>query len=364
MNKKAILFTLLSLVSFLYAQTIEELYAAKDYQGLVWLEGKTNKATLSGEQSYMLAHAFFQTENDQKAIGYYTNAISKGFDSTYVYFQKAVAHRYLKQYTEAHQALDMVLSQKKSNAKYLNEKGLIYIAQKQYAKAMEIFESLQKASPPFVDAYYWSAYTHLQNNENAKALAALYKAKENTTPEHRYYLLILDNIGMLEYYIHKAYNKSLAAYKEAHRLAPTNQELKFLLIKGYNAIHDTTKADSLFKLVQNAYQNKELNKETMKTKNIIVADFEWKGQKVVIRKSLDSIKAKSDLAYKVFLLDKKGEGIERKFKVVQVSEQNPKLQLYEEDSYGKELVLSGTWYTPVSVTSLRKQMESILGTKK
>lgn len=362
MKKTILLLSLLLSVLQNYAQTIEELYLAKDYQGLAWLEAKITKTTITGEQSYMLAHAFFQTENDDKAIEYYTNAIAKGFDSSYVYFQKAVSQRYVEQYIPAHQSIDIALSKAKDNPRYLNEKALVYLAQKQYKQALDIFESLKNKPTPFIDAYYWSAYTILQKNERSKALDEFYLAKQKTSPTDNYYLLILDNIGTLEYSLHKDYGKSIKVYQEALERAPNNAEIKALLIKSYNATKDTVKADTLFKSLQNAYVNKELARETMKAQNIIVGDFDWKEQKVIIRKSLLNPVNKSDLVFKVFLMDKAGEHIERKFKVLQTSDQanSPKFQLYEETPYGKDTELAGTWNTPVSVPSLKKQLELIL----
>lgn len=366
MKKTLTLLSLILSVLQSYAQTIEELYLAKDYHGLAWLEGKVTKTTLTGEQSYMLAHAFFQTENDAKAIEYYANAITKGFDSAYVHFQKAVSHRYIEQYAQAHQSIDIAISKAKENPRYLNEKALVYLAQKQYKQASEIFETLKRRPIPFTDAYYWSAYTALQKNNPTQALEEFYVAKQKTTATDNYYLLILDNIGSLEYSLHKDYNKSIKAYEEALQTAPNNPQVMIQLVKLYHAAKDTAKADTLFKSLQEAYINRELPKETMKAQNIVVADFDWRGQKIIVRKSLLNPVNKSDIVYKIFLMDKKGEQIERKFQVMQTSVQasNSEYQLFEEDAYGRTTSFSGTWNSAVSLTSLKKRLEMALASTK
>ena len=86
---KLILFFLV--FSFLYGQTIEELYNKKDYKSLVKLETTADK--LSPEELYMIGYAFFQLENDAKAIEFYEKAIVKGLNDGAVHFYKGLALR-------------------------------------------------------------------------------------------------------------------------------------------------------------------------------------------------------------------------------------------------------------------------------
>jgi tetratricopeptide (TPR) repeat protein len=346
-----------------FTQTVEELYEAKDYQGLAWLEGKVEKPSITGSQAYMFAFAFFQTENDSKAVEYFDVAIKKGYDSVYVHFYKSVCLRYLKKFTEAHKEIDYCIQINPTQPKFLNEKGLIFLAQAQYGQALEVFEKVKQISANFYEPYYWLAYTYAQKKDAKNALSAYYTAKEHIIPQNRYHLLSLTGIGQLEYSFTKDYQKSIKAYTDALQLSAQNYELYFGLIKSYNALKDSTKVDSLFALVKTAFDNAELPKEEMKAQNIIVAEFISKGQNVVIRKSLLSPKNKQDLLFKIFLMDKTGDLIERKFEVIQSSETGiaPKFQLIEQDKTGKENPTPYSWTSEkISANTLEQTIRLIL----
>lgn len=350
-------------ITNVFTQTVEELYDAKDYQGLAWLEGKVEKPTITGSQAYMFAFAFFQTENDSKAVEYFDVAIKKGYDSVYVHFYKSVCLRYLKKFTEAHKEIDYCIQVKPAQPKFLNEKGLIFLAQTQYDKAIEVFEKVKQMSANFHEPYYWIAYTFAQKKDAKNALSAYYTAKEHIIPQNRYHLLSLTGIAQLEYSFTKDYQKSIKAYNDALLLSAQNYELYFGLIKSYNALKDSSKADSLFLLVKTAFDNNELPKEELKAQNIVVAEFVSKGQNVVVRKSLLIPKNKQDLLFKIFVMDKTGDLIERKFEVLQSSEigTTPRFQLIEQDKTGRETPTPYSWTSDkISANTLEQTIRLIL----
>ena len=56
---------------------------------------------MAAEELYRIGYAFFQMENDTKAIKFYDKAIAKGFDKGTTYFYKAVSLTYLKKHEAA-----------------------------------------------------------------------------------------------------------------------------------------------------------------------------------------------------------------------------------------------------------------------
>ena len=114
--KKILSFTfILLLYSSYHAQTASELFEGKNYEALVKLESKSDK--LTPEDLFKVGYAFFQLENDLQAISFYDKAISKGFDSAYVYYFKGIALRYNQQYDASIQAFDIALKKDPSNQK-------------------------------------------------------------------------------------------------------------------------------------------------------------------------------------------------------------------------------------------------------
>ena len=112
------------LCSFSYGQTATEFYNNKNYQELVKLEKEADK--LTPDELYMVGFAFFQLENDNKAIEFYDKAISKGLDNGSVYFYKGVSFYYLKKYDEALKQIDIALQKEPTNQEFMNQKGQIY----------------------------------------------------------------------------------------------------------------------------------------------------------------------------------------------------------------------------------------------
>lgn len=131
-----------SLYSFLYGQTPTELYNNKNYQELVQLEKKADK--LSPDELYMVGFAFFQLENDNKAIEFYDKAISKGLDNGSVHFYKGLSYCYLQKYDEAMKEVEIALKKEPTNQEFMNQKGLIYKYKGEEDKALVIFEQATK----------------------------------------------------------------------------------------------------------------------------------------------------------------------------------------------------------------------------
>src|SRR6185369_11676198 len=101
-----------------------ELYKNRNYEELVKLEMKADK--LTPEELYMVGYAFFQLENDNKAIEFYDKAVAKGLDNGSVHFYKGLSLNYLKKYDKALKEVDIALKKEPTNQEFMNQKGLIY----------------------------------------------------------------------------------------------------------------------------------------------------------------------------------------------------------------------------------------------
>lgn len=318
--------------SFSYGQTVTELYNNKDYQSLIKYEKKSDK--LTPDELYMIGFAFFQLENDNKAIEFYDKAITKGLDNGAVHFYKGLSLRYLKKYEEALKEIEFSLKKEPTNQEYMNEKGMVFYSQSQYAKALEIFEQAKKLPNTFPEPYYWVARIYHEKQEFDKALKAYYDAIKYIPIMNSNYLTCLTSIGQLEYTFTKDFKKSAKAYSDAILLDKENYELYYKLIKSYNAEKEYEKADSVFSIVKIAFEKGKLPKEDMEIKTIGIAQFEWNGQRATIIKSLIDPIETLDISYKVFLLNKEGDKVERRFvveKTIQIEKDGAKHLLCEQD---------------------------------
>jgi len=272
MKKTATFILTILLYSFSYGQTVTELYNNKNYQELVKLENKADK--LTPDELYMVGFAFFQLENDNKAIEFYDKAIAKGLDNGSVYFYKSVSFFYSKKYDEALKQVDNALQKEPTNQEFMNHKGQIYRLQGQEDKALEFFVEATKLPNTFGEPFFWVAYIYHGKQDFKKALELYYVALENVPQHNSYYLTTLQSIGQLEYTYTKNFKKSADAYAQAVALNPKDYEYYPKLIKSYNAAKEFAKADSIFSLMKIAYEQKELSEDYMKYRNVAIDEYE------------------------------------------------------------------------------------------
>ena len=363
------LFTLLFCLlasSAVKAQTVTELYNERKFAELVALEPKSDK--LTGEEKDMIGFAFFQLENDKKAIECYDKAIKRGYTDAAVYFYKGLSLCFMKDYNEALKELETAIKMEPRNQEYLNQKALVFLYQKKDDKALEIFEQATKLPNTYGEPFYWVAYIYHGKGDYQKALDLYYIAADSVPETNSYFLSSLESIGQLEYTFTYNYAKSAKAYEKAIQYSPTNYEYYYKLMKSLNSAKDYQKADSVFHVIKTAFEAGKLPEEEMEIKTVAIAQFEWNGQTVVIRRSLVDPKEVLDISYKVFLINKEGDAIERRFvveKTLQIDPNGAKHLLCEQDKKsGSHITYPYGWSTDtIPVDDLEKAVKLVLDGK-
>lgn len=366
MKKVSTFILTILLYSYSYAQTATELYKNKNFKELVKLEKKADK--LTPDELYMVGFAFFQLENDNKSIEFYDKAIAKGLDNGSVHFYKGLSLCYQKKYDEALKEIEISLKKEPTNQEFMNQKGQIYRYQGQEDKALEFFVEATKMPNTYGEPFFWIAYIYHGKQDFKKALSLYYIALDSVPQENSYYQTTLESIGQLEYTYTKDYLKSAKAYSQAIQLDKSNYELYYKLMKSYNAAKEYVKADSIFGLVKIAFEKGKLPKEDMEIKTITIAQFEWNGQTATITKSLIDPKEILDISYKVFLLNKEGDKVERRFvveKTIQLEKDGAKHLLCEQDKKtGDHITYPYGWSTDnIPPDDLEKAVKLVLDGK-
>ena len=103
-------------------------------------------------------------------------------------------------------------------------------------------------------------------------------------------------------------------------------------------------------------------------KTVIIAQFEWNGQRATILRSLVDPKNTLDISYKVFLVNKEGDAVERRFvveKTLQLEEGGVKHLLCEQDKKtGSHITYPYGWSTDnIPVDDLEKAVKMVLDGK-
>jgi tetratricopeptide (TPR) repeat protein len=363
-HKLVIFLTVFSFVLCM-AQKAENLFRDKNYPELVKLEKDSNN--LSPRELYMLGYAFFQLENDSRAVAFYDKAIGKGLDSAYVHCDKGIALRYSKYYGEAIKEFDIAIKKAPHNQMYRSEKGFAHYYAGDLPKAFDVFLEAQKLPNSVQAPFYMVPRIYQENGELDKALAGFNKALKHISKDNEYYVSTLADIGWLEYAYTKNYARSAEAYAVALRLNKRKYDLYSGLMKAWNAGKFYARADSVFDLMKRAYDRMDFSDEEMKYKNVVIDEDEWRGQKLSVYRSLAESKESSDAYYKVYLLNKEGDKAERTFMVEKAASGSgtPVYQLCEKSKKAEvHLIYPQSWDSEsVPLEDLKKSVMLVLDGK-
>jgi tetratricopeptide (TPR) repeat protein len=311
MNKITLIVLLATCFTRLSAQTIEEFYRDKNYKEVVKFEKDTSK--LTGQQCYMMAYANFRLENDAKAVEMYDKALEKGLTEGYVYFYKSLALQFQKKMDEAFKNINKSIELEPNNQEYWSELGLMYFNKGETDKALDIYMKAQKMPNTFQSPFYMVGHIHQTNQDFDKALSAFYTGLDSLSEDNEFYLKTIMDIGKLEYTHSKNFKKSSEAYSKALVLYPDDYKIHPKLMKAYNAADEFAKADSVFAVMKNAYEKGKLPEDYKRFKSVAIDEFMWQGQMLNVYKYFTEPKKSLDVMYKVYLLTKEGDKVERTF---------------------------------------------------
>ncbi|SHL57100.1 Tetratricopeptide repeat-containing protein [Chryseobacterium polytrichastri] len=328
--KKFYILALFSLSTFFFAQKVETLFDDEKFAELVALEKENSGFT--DRELYYLGYAFFREENDDKAIEFYDKAIKKGFNNPIIFFQKGLSEMYLKKYDEALVNFNKAIS-KAPTAEFYIEKARIYHIKGDYANEEKVYvEGLEKS----------------------------------TIKDSKWYLELLKNAGNFYYAQTKEFSKSEKVYIDGIEKFPKEYILYEKLIKALNAQDKFLEGNKIFDQLKAFYSHKVLSEDYMEFKNVAVDEFSWNGQWINIYKSFEKPKKTLESLYKVYLIDKNGEKVERKFnieKTLQIEKNDAEFVICEESKEGHTTYPVGFKDDTFTIKSLRDMIIKILESK-
>lgn len=248
-----------------------------NYKELIKFEDKPD---LTKTDCYFIGYAFFQLENDTKAIKMYDKAISLGLDDDYIYLYKGLSLRYDKQYDKAIEAFRTAIARNPQGQKNYTELANTYYYTNRYDSALTYFYKAREQKFELGDPYDKIPNIYHTQEKYDKALEEYYISASLIDKNDPKYIDILKNIGLLEYTHTHNYNKSIIAYSKMLSIIPQEYDLYPKLIKAYYANEQYSKGDSVFNILKTKYDKSELSKDMMDGKSVMVDEITWNGQKV------------------------------------------------------------------------------------
>lgn len=365
--KKKLFICLVFLFPFLFAQSqsIAELYENQEFQKLTFYSNKTD--SLTKEEVYCIGYAFFQLENDKKAIEMYDIAIAKGLDADYIYLYKGLSLRYDGYFDKAIENFRMAILRDSDSQKNFTELANSFYFQEKYDSALVYFTKARALEFELGDPYLKLPNIYHVTERFEKALEEYYRSASIIDKRAPAYLQILESIGLLEYTISKDYKKAIAAYSEMISLNPKNYDLYPKLIKAYYANKDFEEGNKLISILKKEFDAGGLSEQFTKYGSLSIAEFEWKNQKVIVYKYFKEPQDVLDIMYKVYLLNPGGKGIQRTLmteQTIELGKKSPKHLLCEKEKNGTHHTYSFGWPTDdIDYLSLKKAAIAVFDEK-
>tara|TARA_B100000795_G_C22754940_1_gene421088 strand:- start:182 stop:1348 length:1167 start_codon:yes stop_codon:yes gene_type:complete len=363
MKIKLILGLILSFAfNLAYSQTVEELYNNRNFPELIKFADKSE--ALTRDQLYCVGYAFFQLENDKKAIEMYDKAIAKGLDDDNIHLYKGLSLRYDKQYDKAIESFKTAINRNPKGQKNYTELANTFYYQEKYDSALVYFYKARELEFQLGDPYFKIPYIFHIQEDFKKALEEYKVSASLINKNDAKYIELLKSIGQLEYTVFENYDNAIKAYSEMISLVPDNYDLYPKLIKAYYANENHSKGDSLFKTMKVEYDKETLSEEYQKYGSVAIDEFKWNGQKVTTYHYFKEAKESLDIMYKIHLLSKDGKSVERTLmteKTIQFEKDGAKHLLCEREKSGVHHTYPYGWSTDeIDYASLKKSVILVL----
>ena len=349
-------------VQFSKAQIIEELYNKRDFPDLIKYADKADE--LTGEELYYVGYSFFQLEDDLNAIKMYDKAIEKGLDEDYIYLYKGLSLRYNHQNEAAIKNFKLAVEKNPKGQKNHTELGNSYYFQENYDTALIHFYKARELPYEIGDPYLKIPNIYHIKQDFDKAIEEYNISTNLINKEDPIYLELIKEIGLLEYSVFKQFDKSITAYTKVIELTPKDYDFYPKLIKAYYANEAFDKGDSLINVLKSEFEKGNLSDDFQKYGNVPIAEFEWNNQKIVAYKYFIEPEETLDLMYKIYLLSKDSESVERTLmteKTIVLEEGGVKHLLCEREKNGVHHTYPFGWSTDkIDFNSLKEAVIAVL----
>lgn len=290
-------------------QSIETLYENDQFEELITYADSA--ANLEAEELYYVGYAFFQLENDRKAVEFYDLAIEKGMIEDHIFLMKGVGLRFDQQYEKALTSLKKAIELNPPSQKNHSEIGYLFYEINQYDSALYYFKKARNLEYEHGDPYYQVPRIYHELGAIDTALEEYYKSADMINHNDDNYLEILNGIAQLEQFGNQNFEKAIQAYRKIFEIEPQLYGLIPSYIKAYHANEDYTKADSLFEILRKAYDRGDLPEEMQKYGSADIGQFAWTDRKILIYKKFKKAEDMLEPTYIAYVLSKDGSQVER-----------------------------------------------------
>lgn len=260
------------------AQTdsLRELYKTDKLNELVDI-GKSRK-DLNAKSLYYVAMAHYKKGDDNTALIFFDQAISKGpFDHDMFYY-KGKTLTFLRKYDQAMFNIDKAIELLPGEPDFLAGKGDIFFEINQKDSAFHYYEkavAIPECAPNIVMRL---ADVYLSDNNQPKALELFKRALSKLTSGSEDHQTCLYNIGLIQQ-ITGAERESVETFENLIKTYPKDYHGIVKLIQAYNSVEAYEKVKPLKESLYEAHNKKILTGEL--NDRFCFDQFKWKDKKIM-----------------------------------------------------------------------------------
>ena len=363
MNLKPLIGILIALsCSSGLAQTLEDLYTQKDYSTLITYAEKPD--SLSGEDLFYIGQAFFQLEEDLRAVEMFDKTLEKGLDEDFVYLYKGLCLRFNKQYDDAIESFHFAIEKNPFSQKNHTELGNTYYLQEAYDSALVHFYRARELPYELGDPYMKIPNIFMLQEDYNKALEECKISSELIDTDDPAYLDLRFQTGLLASALGLSYDNSVAIFEEVIRMDPENFDRYPEVIQAYYALGEFGKGDSLIQVLKREYEKENLPERMQEYGFVLVDEFTWNDKPIAVFKHFKEPAEMLDYIYEAYILSEDGQSIEKRImteKTFQLDENSAKHLLCGKDKGGSHYTYGYGWSTDtIEYPSFKEAMMGVL----
>jgi tetratricopeptide (TPR) repeat protein len=228
------------------SERVAKLIPAKGKTIAQWETSRTEEGPGSADSLYSKGRVFLCTEDYEKALPYFREAVKKNPRYAEAYFQIGYCNVNLGRYTEAIAAFKEAIRIQPDFAEAHSNMGVCYTLLGRYAESIEAYKEAIRIMPDYAKSHCGLGVSYTQLERYTEAMEAFKEAiriKPDYAEAHCGLGVAYDELGH--------YTEAIGAYKEAIRIKPDYARAHFGLGLIYFILEDRGSALDQYKILKN-----------------------------------------------------------------------------------------------------------------
>ncbi|MGY6562413.1 MAG: tetratricopeptide repeat protein [Luteibaculaceae bacterium] len=296
-------------ISFVQAQTVEELFNSRDLDAIIVYAASDS---LDKDDLFLVGGAYFEKQLYRDAIETFTKAIRSGLDTDYVYYYRGISSFYLDDHLNAISDLKKAIKAKPERQRNISQLGLVYLDKGNEKQAIKYFNKAREKSYEVSDPYVYLPAIYEEKGDFKNMKRELSKSVALIDKSDEYFSILSLRLGQQQLLDEKKSSKAEKTFTAVIQNQTTPQ--KYLYFRWLSAAlikqgkFDTS--DSLFTILKREFEANNLPESIQENEGDIIDIFNWNDKSIYAFKSFVEPKAFADSYFKFYVYNTASEDLE------------------------------------------------------